>query len=279
MTLPLTCPTESAISRCFADLKARGERALVTFLTAGFPTLDHTPALLDALVAGGADVIEVGVPFSDPVADGPTIQKAGAEALAAGTTMEGILDCVRAFRTRHATPIVLFGAYNPFFHYGIERFVRDAAAAGVNGLLIPDLPLEESEEVLPMARAAGLDLVFLVAPPTPLERKRLICEKSSGFVYYISVRGVTGARASAHFQLEKPLGELREVTDLPIAVGFGISQPEQAAEVAALADGVVVGSGIIDLISKHRDSPDLMEKVSAYCRSLKDAMADCERLA
>ena len=263
--------SESRISRRFAELKSRGECALVTYLTAGFPAPDHTAELLEALVRGGADIIELGVPFSDPIADGPTIQKASSEALGAGTTVHRILDMVREFRKRHDTPLVLFGAYNPFFHYGMEGFLRDAAEAGADGILIPDLPLEEGDEVAPLAKAAGLDIIFLVAPTTPIERKRAICARSTGFVYYISVKGVTGKRTAAHFQLEKPIAELRQVTDLPVAVGFGISEPAQAAEVAQLADGVVVGSGIVDLVSRHRDDPALASLVSDYCRSLKDA--------
>ena len=268
----MSAPSESRISRCFAELKSRGETALITYLTAGFPAPDHTAELLEALVRGGADIIELGVPFSDPIADGPTIQKASSEALDAGTTVPRILDMVREFRKCHDTPLVLFGAYNPFFHYGIEGFVSDAAEAGADGILIPDLPVEEGDEVVPLAKAAGLDVIFLVAPTTPFERKRAICSRSGGFIYYISVKGVTGRRASASFQLEKPIAELRQVTDLPVAVGFGISEPAQAAEVAKLADGVVVGSGIVDLVSRHRDDPALGTLVAEYCRSLKDAI-------
>jgi tryptophan synthase alpha chain len=180
---------------------------------------------------------------------------------------------VREFRKESQTPIVLFGAYNPFFHYGLERFAKDAAAAGADGILIPDLPADEGSEAEPAVRAAGLELIYLIAPTTPLERKRMICSRAGGFIYYISLKGVTGARASLQHDLEKPLAEIRECTKLPVAVGFGISTPAQAAVVAKSADAVVVGSALIDLISKNRNSPGLNGVVEAYMRSMKDSIS------
>jgi tryptophan synthase alpha chain len=264
----------SRLKSTFEALKKRGEPAIIPYLTAGFPTPDHTLELLLALDRGGADVIEIGVPFSDPIADGPTIQRASKEALDAGTTVERILGILSQFREASRTPVVLFGAYNPFFHFGIERFAEAAATAGADALLIPDIPVEEADEVKPALEKAGLDLILLVAPTTPADRKTLVCSKASGFIYYISVRGVTGARQSMQFQLEEPLAELRAVTSLPIAVGFGIATAGQAAEVGKLADGVVVGSALIDLISQHRGDPDLPIRVENFIRELKAAVTE-----
>lgn len=261
------------LNTTFERIRACGERALIPYLTAGFPDQKATPGLLTALVAGGADIIELGVPFSDPIADGPTIQKASAAALAAGMSVPGVLQIVREFRKESQTPIVLFGAYNPFFHYGLERFAADAASAGADAVLIPDLPVDEGTEAEPALHSAGLELIYLIAPTTPLERKRMICSRAAGFIYYISVKGVTGARAALQHDLEIPLAEIRACTKLPVAVGFGISTPAQAAAVAKSADGVVVGSALIDLISSNRNSPDLNGVVEAYMRSMKDSIS------
>jgi len=262
----------SRIREIFDQVRARGERALIPYLTAGYPQPASTVELLRALERGGADIIELGVPFSDPIADGPTIQASCAQSLRQGTTLAAVLNMVREFRRESRTPIVLFGAYNPFLHYGLDRLTRDAAAAGADGLLIPDLPVEEGDEAAGFVHGAGLDLIFLVAPTTPLERKRLICSRSTGFVYYISLKGVTGARESLAFELEQPLAELRSVTDLPIAVGFGIATPAQAAEVGRLADGVIVGSALVKLVGQHADSPDLIPTVEQYIRTMKEPL-------
>lgn len=261
------------IEKKFTELRSRGGRALIPYLTAGFPKPDATLQLLRALERGGCDIIELGVPFSDPIADGPTIQRASAEALQQGTTLKSILQIVTEFRGDSELPILLFGAYNPFFHYGVEKLAADAAKAGVDALLIPDLPADEGDEIQPILRQAGMDLIYLVAPTTPVERKQFITSRGSGFIYYISLKGVTGARQSLDFELSQPLSELRAVTSLPVAVGFGIATPAQAAEIAKLADGVVVGSALIDLISKNRNEPDLMQKVEEYARQLKAAVA------
>ena len=261
------------ITKAFERTRAGDEKALIPYLTAGFPAPSRTVALLRALVRGGADIIELGVPFSDPIADGPTIQRACAEALEAGTSLEVILHLLKQFREKDTvTPIVLFGAYNPFFHYGMERFARDASESGADALLIPDLPAEEAGEVIPVADAAGLCLIQLVAPTTPADRKAQIARQASGFVYYVSLKGVTGARTDMRFELEKPLAELRAATTLPVAVGFGIATPDQAGLVARVADAVVVGSALVDLASRNREAPDLEEQVEAYIRSMKEAV-------
>jgi tryptophan synthase alpha chain len=269
----------SRITDAFTRERERGARALVPYLTAGYPCLENTLPLLNALVAGGADVIELGVPFSDPIADGPTIQRASAEALEHGITLHQILDLVREFRKQSQTPVVLFGAYNPFLHYGLEQFARDAAAAAVDGVLIPDLPADEGDEVEPVLRAQGIDLVYLVAPTTPKSRKSQICGRGSGFIYYISLKGVTGARTSMQYELEQPLEEIRACTNLPVAVGFGITTPEQATTVARHADGGVVGSARIVVIKKNSDAKDQTTKITELIRSLKQATEQVESAA
>lgn len=271
---PATFASMSRIASTFAALRARRARALVPYLTAGFPTSAHTVPLLHALVRGGADVIELGVPFSDPIADGPTIQRASVESLKNGTSLAGILQSVREFRlTDTATPIVLFGAYNPFLRYGFDKLPADAAAAGVDGLLIADLPADEAPEILPAVRAAGLDLIHLIAPTTPAARKAEIAATASGFIYYISLKGVTGARTDLTADLAVPMAEIRAATDLPVAVGFGISTPAQAATVGALADGVVVGSALIDLIFKNADGGELESLVEKFMSDMKAALS------
>lgn len=261
----------SRISDTFSRLREQGARAVIPYLTAGFPTKADTLPLLAALVSGGADIIELGVPFSDPIADGPTIQRASAAALKLGVTMADILEIVRQFRLQHNTPIVLFGAYNPFLHFGLEKFADAAQAVGVDGVLIPDLPADEGDEVEPILRARGLDLIYLVAPTTPVSRKAEICGGGSGFIYYISLKGVTGARASLTYELEKPVAEIRACTKLPVVVGFGITTPEQAATVGQHADGIAVGSALIDLVQKNAGTRDLLPRVETFIRSLKEA--------
>jgi len=265
----------SRLSEKFATLRSRGERALIPYLTAGYPTPAHTVKLLQSLERGGADVIELGVPFSDPLADGPTIQAASSVALDHGVTLPQILEMVREFRkTGSETPIVLFGAYNPYFHYGLERFAKDAKEAGADAVLIADLPVEEADEAAPILKAAGLDLICLIAPTSNLERKRIICEHGSGFLYYISIKGVTGARQNLSFELGETMSEIKSCTHLPVAVGFGISTAAQAKQVGEWADGVVVGSALIDLITRNSQAIDdvLYNTVAGYMGELKEAL-------
>lgn len=268
----------------FKNLRSRGERALIPYLTAGYPEPRHTVNIMQSLEKGGADVIELGVPFSDPLADGPTIQKSSAVALSHGVTLTRVLDMIREFRaTGSETPVVIFGAFNPYFHYGLEKFAADAKAAGADAVLIADLPADDADEVAPILRAQGLDLICLIAPTSDLSRKKLICEHGSGFLYYISLKGVTGAREAQSFELEEAISEIRQCTDLPIAVGFGISTPEQAAKVGGWADGVIVGSALINLIteadSTAKVDADIYDAVEAYMRSLKEAINGAEAKA
>jgi tryptophan synthase alpha chain len=235
----------------FARRKAEGKAAFVAFLTAGDPSLDGTVEAAAALDAAGADVLELGVPFSDPLADGPVIQRSSERALARGVTLEGVLGAVRRIRERSELPLLLFSYVNPLLQYGLERLARDAKAAGVDGVLVTDLPPEEAGEWIPAARAADLDTVFLASPTSPPERLRLVAEASRGFVYAISRTGVTGERQALSADARPLVERLRELTHVPVALGFGIGAPEQVREAAAVADGVVVGSALVRFLEEH----------------------------
>jgi tryptophan synthase alpha chain len=261
----------SRIAAAFAAARARGRAALIPYLTAGDPDLEATARLVRAMVDAGADAIELGMPFSDPMADGPVLQRSAARALAAGTTLPRFLELVATLRRDVAVPIVLFGYYNPLFRYGVERIARDAAAAGVDGFLCVDLPFEEAGELRAAARAAGLDLIALLAPTTPPERARRIAAQASGFLYFVSVLGVTGARNVLPPELPALVGAVRGVTSLPIGVGFGVQSPEQAAWVAGFADAVIVGSAIARLLE---ETPRAAQEAAVrdFVRGLADAM-------
>lgn len=235
----------------FARRKAEGKAALVAFLTAGDPSLDGTVDAAAALDAAGADVLELGVPFSDPLADGPVIQRSSERALARGVTLEGVLGAVRRIRERSELPLLLFSYVNPLLQYGLERLARDAKAAGVDGVLVTDLPPEEAGEWIPAARAVDLDTVFLASPTSPPERLRRVAEASRGFVYAISRTGVTGERQALSADARPLVERLRTLTDVPVALGFGIGAPEQVREAAAVADGVVVGSALVRFLEEH----------------------------
>ena len=228
----------------FRELRGRCEAALIPFIVAGDPGLQQTRRLVLELEARGADLIELGVPFSDPMADGPANQRAAARGIKGGATLPAILSLVADLRKETQIPLILFGYFNPILHYGCDRLCADAARAGVDGLLVVDLPPEEAAELARPARAAGLDLIYLLAPTTPLERSRTVAHSATGFLYYVSVAGVTGARTELAGDLKTNVQDIRNVTDLPIGVGFGISTPAQAREVASFADAVVVGSAI-----------------------------------
>ncbi len=261
----------SRIGERFSDLRNRGEKGLVTFITAGDPDLATTEELIAVLESAGADIIELGVPFSDPMADGPTIQRASERALASGTTLAGILDCVKRVRVTSQLPILLMGYYNPVLAYGLERFAVDAAAAGVDGLLIVDLPPEESSELRGFLKKSGIDLISLLTPTSDDRRIDLVSRQGSGFLYYVSVTGVTGVRQELSTSVAGAVSRIRERTELPVAVGFGISTPEQAGRMGTIADGVVVGSALVALFEKHQGR-ELKEGVAALVGALKDAL-------
>lgn len=252
----------SRIDQMFARCEAERRAAFIPFLMAGDPSLQMSGRLLRALAAGGADLIEVGVPFSDPIADGPVNQRAAGRALAAGASLPGVLRLVAEEREAVPCPIVLFSYFNPLYHYGLERFAEHAAASGVDGVLCVDLPPEEAEsEWIPALRRARIDTVFLAAPTSPPERMRRICSASRGFVYFVSRTGVTGERQSLEKDLARQLKRLRKQCSLPVSVGFGIATPAQAEEVAGLADGVVVGSALVRLVEEAGESEDLPARV------------------
>lgn len=262
----------SRIRQRFANLARAGRKALVTFITAGDPDLAVTAELLPLLADAGADVIELGIPFSDPMADGPTIQRSSERALASGTTLTGVLELVAKVRTRTDVPIVLMGYSNPVYSYGWQRFAQDASAAGVDGLLLVDLPPEEARELRPAARAAGLDLICLLTPTSDAGRISAASRSGSGFIYYVTVTGVTGTRQTVSVSLADELRTIRAAVRLPVAAGFGISTPQQAAEVAAVADGVVVGSAIVKLFEQFQGE-QLRREVTGLVRSLKQALS------
>jgi len=244
----------SAIDHAFARARLGRRAAFVPFLMAGDPDLETTGRLVEALAAAGVDVVELGVPFSDPIADGPVNQAAAARALAAGATLERILERVARLRARTEVPIVLFSYFNPIHRYGIERFAEHAAASGVNGLLVVDLPPEEAaREGLEAIPTAGIDPIFLLAPTSTRERRRAVREAGRGFVYFVSRLGVTGERSELPEELAQQVKAVRRESKLPVAVGFGISTPQQATAVARLADGVVVGSALVRAAAESAD--------------------------
>jgi tryptophan synthase alpha chain len=256
----------------FAELKAQGKAALIPFVEAGDPDLDTTFQLLHALEQNGADLIELGVPFSDPMADGPTIQRASQCALSGGASLPRVLELIHEFRRQSEIPLVLFGYYNPVFHFGPQRLARAARKAGVDGLLCVDLPPEESHELKPWIKREELDQIFLLAPTSGEERIRFVARAARGFIYYVSVTGVTGARRRFVEPLEKQVARIRRHTALPIAVGFGISTPEQASWIASFADGVVVASALIDYMDGARRKPERIRRAGQFVARLKRAM-------
>ena len=259
----------SRIASSFARLRRRGERALIPYFTAGDPSLQITRQLLSEAARQGADLIELGIPFSDPLADGPVIQRASQRALASGVTLPRVLELAREARGEVPVPLVLLTYYNPVLAFGLKAFARTVVETGVDAVIVADLPPEEAAPLSAEARAAGLDLIHLVAPTSPPERMRMIARKSSGFVYAVSLTGVTGARSELPPDVTQYLRDLRAVTTKPICVGFGISTPEQVAAVAAYADGVIVASAIVRLVEAHVGSDRLIPEVGRFIASLK----------
>jgi tryptophan synthase alpha chain len=261
----------SRLGRRFAELRARDEAAFVPFLMAGDRGLDTTAKLLDALVRAGADVIELGVPFSDPMADGPIHQRAAERALRAGTTLRGVLDLIADFRRRSDVPLVIFGYANPFLRFGPEPLARAAADAGADALLCVDMPPEEADELRLPLRAAGLDMIFLLAPTSTEARIHRVLAAASGFVYFVSVTGVTGVKTADPERIAGLVRKIRGETELPVGVGFGISTPAQAARVGSISDAVIVGSALSKLVEDAADGEAAVAAVEALARSLKAA--------
>ncbi|PYR80762.1 MAG: tryptophan synthase subunit alpha [Acidobacteria bacterium] len=257
------------LEQTFARIRSNGHPGLVTYITAGDPDLDRTAGILRALDRAGADVLEVGVPFSDPLADGPVIQRATERALASGTTLSGVLDLLRTIRGDIRAPIVIFSYANPILRLGSERFADRARDAGVDGVLILDLPIEEADESRTMLTQRGIDTILLLSPTTTDERLRRAAELGSGFLYAISRLGVTGARDALAAGAQDMVERIRRVSDLPVALGFGISKPDHVREVGRWADAAVVGSSLVDVIAREGTSADLNTRVEEYVRWLK----------
>ena len=256
------------IEQRFQDLRAKGETAFIPYITAGHPSLEQTERIVLALEAAGADVIEFGIPFSDPVGDGPVIQEAAQQAIARGASLRTVLALIKRLREKTQVPILLFSYFNPVLAYGIQAFARDAAEAGADGVLCVDLPPEEAGEYKAALDANGLCTVFLIAPTSTDERIERIARACTGFIYYVSRLGVTGERSSLAADLNDALARIHRHTDKPVAVGFGISTPEQARQVAGLAEGVVVGSAIVRVVAQAGEGPDATETVRVFTQEL-----------
>jgi tryptophan synthase alpha chain len=267
----------SRIEARFAELKKQNRAAFVPFITAGDPDADTSFAIMEQLPAMGADLIELGAPFSDPMADGPAVQASSLRALKSGATMHKTLEMVRKFRKAdQKTPVILMGYYNPIHHYGTAKFARDAAAAGVDGLITVDLPPEEDEVIRAPANAHGIDIVRLLAPTTNDARLKTVLKDASGFLYYVSVAGVTGTKSFAPAEVAAALKRIHAASPLPCCVGFGIKTPEQAAQIARIANGAVVGSAIVsriaELSANGAKAPEVVKDIAEFCKSLADSV-------
>ncbi|QNU60625.1 tryptophan synthase subunit alpha [Vreelandella titanicae] len=270
----------SRLEYCFASLKQQNRPALVSYLTAGDPDAETSRRLLHGLPKAGVDIIELGMPFSDPMADGPAIQKAALRALNNGQTQAKTLEMVRRFREEDSTtPIVLMGYYNPIYCYGVERFLTDAAKAGVDGLIVVDLPPEHDEELCQPAAQHGIDFIRLATPTTDAKRLPKVLANTSGFIYYVSVAGVTGGNAPTPEKLENSVARLRHHTDLPIAVGFGVRTAEQAATIGRYSDAVVVGSALVDCIEHANTPDDAVDRVHGLVSELAESVRGCREVS
>jgi tryptophan synthase alpha chain len=260
------------IQNKFRELRKKGKAALVTYITAGDPSLELTPDIVLNLEKSGADIIELGIPFSDPMADGPAIQLASERALRSGTTLEGVLDVVGKIRKQSDIPIILFGYYNPFFAYGLREFSKDARDAGADGVLVVDLPPEEADEFKTYTDKSELDMVFLLAPTSTVDRIELVVERGGGFVYLVSVTGVTGERPTMDYSIEALVDEIKKYTKLPVGVGFGVSTQEQTGRIAKFADAVIIGSALVRIIETYgANGEGLLEEISGFVRKLSQA--------
>jgi tryptophan synthase alpha chain len=269
---PLVNKYMNRIDQKFKELRQANKKAFIAFITAGDPDLDTTEELVLALEKAGADIVEIGVPFSDPLADGPTIQAASYRSLQKGTTVKKILAVVKRIRQRSQVPLALMTYYNPVFHFGEKSFVEQAKASGVDGVIIPDLPLEEAGELRRFAMKEDLSTIFFVAPTTTADRLKPVVKAATGFIYYVSVAGVTGARKAVPAEIAIKIRQVKALTDKPVCVGFGVSTPEQARMMARVADGVIVGSAIVNEIHKNADAKDLAVRIEAFVSALVKAV-------
>lgn len=258
------------IERTFSQLRREGKKALIAYLTVGFPSVKILPELVEALAEAGADLIELGVPFSDPLADGPTIQAASQWALSHGMTPEKVFRAVEELRRRNVElPLALMTYVNPVFRFGFDRFCLRCAASGVDGLIVPDLPPEEAQELIQSARPLGVDTIFLAAPTSPVERLKTVVRSSTGFIYYVSLTGVTGTRGHLPREISNQVGRLKKMTDLPVCVGFGISRVSQVREVVRVADGAIIGSALLEEIGQTRGNA--AKAAYTFMRRMKEA--------
>ena len=262
----------NAIRQTFATNREQGRGTLVVYITAGDPSLETTVNLVTTLAESGADIVELGIPYSDPLADGPTIQAASQRALERGATVQGVFDCAAQIRQRTQIPLIIMTCYNPVLQYGLEEFAQEAARVGVEGVLVSDLPPSESNQWRAVAAEHGLATVFLVAPTTPDERIQQMIECTTGFVYAVARPGVTGARDELPPDLTESVARIRQATELPVAVGFGISKPEQVAAVCEIADGAIVGSAVVDIIAATAARESLLAEVASFTSSLAEAV-------
>ncbi len=260
------------IDKCFSELSEKGQKAFIPYITAGDPDLAMTEKIALKLADSGADIIEIGIPFSDPLADGPTIQKAIKRSLDSGTTPAKTLTMVRSLRKKTDIPIVFMTYSNIIFNYGMERFLRDSALSGADGIVVPDLPLEESVELSRFSTEKDVDMVLLASPTSPLEKIEKIAGASSGFLYYVSVSGVTGSRRELAGKLRSRVERIKNITDKPVCVGFGISTYEQAKEVSEFADGVIVGSSIIKFIEKNTSRRKMLSDIADFAGGMSAAV-------
>jgi len=256
------------MSRIEKVFRNKNYRALMPYVTIGYPSIEATVDIVSALIESGSDIIELGIPFSDPLADGPTIQAASFKALQNGTTPEVCLEVAAKIRQKYDTPLIFMGYYNPIFHYGLERFCADCARVGIDGFIVPDLPPEEASELEGFTQKYGIDVIYLLAPTSDATRIEVVTARASGFIYLVSLTGVTGARAELPKELENFVNRVRGRTNLPLCVGFGISTPEQAKRVASVADGVIVGSKVIQLIEEDES----LGKLKDFIRGLREAL-------
>jgi tryptophan synthase alpha chain len=262
------------IQQTFINLKTKGEKALIPYIMAGDPSLDVTESLVLTLAESGADLIELGVPFSDPIADGPVIQQAAERALQSGTTLKKILSTVRSLRSKTSVPIIFMAYYNTILAMGLEKLCAEAVSAGVDGLIVPDLPPEESDELYHATKKAGGPVViFLLAPTSTPQRRKEVIKRTHGFIYYVSLTGITGAQLPDLNQVKKNVQAIQKIGKKPVAVGFGIATPEQAHNIAQFSDGVIIGSALVRNIAEHHEDPAFLTNLKVLTRNLKTAIS------
>lgn len=260
------------IEKTFQELRSKNKKAFIPYIMAGDPSLEKTKELVHILAEHGADIIELGVPFTDPVADGPTIQRAAERALKNKVTLRKVISLVKELRMKTRIPLVLMTYYNPVFKYGEEQFMKDSMTAGVDGVIIPDLPPDEADDLIRFAQASGIATIFLLAPTSTHDRIKKVASSSKGFIYYVSMTGTTGASLSVDAAIEKAIVRIKKITSMPVAVGFGISTPEEAAQMSAVSDGVIVGSAIVKKIAQTQESDSLYRNLTAFLDTMRNAI-------